>query len=134
MLVIRVDGTAVLGSSARATENRLAFQEIDGTRQIIAVGGPSDWASPGPLPIDAVQVDLIQASARDPSLAPLWWAQFLRFVDAKENRGFMHGLKTHFLGIPVTLEITDAQLRRAVATSLREGRRHGIRLQEVTGE
>jgi hypothetical protein len=130
MLIIRVDGTVGLGSSSGATENRLALQEIDGTQQIIAVGGPSDWASPGPLPVDAVQVDLLQASVQDPALAPLLWARFLTYVNAKENHGFIHWLKTHFLGIPVVLEIADEQLRQAVATALRGSRQYGIRLQK----
>ena len=129
MLVIRVDGTVALGSSAGATENRVVLQDIEGTRQIIAVGGRSDWASPGPLPVDAIQVDLVQASVQDPSLAPLLWGRFLAYVHAKGNHGFIHGLKTYIFGIPVVLDIADEQLRRAVAIALRASRRYGIRLQ-----
>jgi hypothetical protein len=130
MLIIRPDGTVALGSSARGIENRLVLQDIDGTRQIIAVGGASDWGLSGPLPADAIQVDLVQASVQDPSLAPLLWGRFLAYVDAKENRGFMHALKKHFLGIPVALEISDERLRQAVATALRGSERYGIRLQK----
>jgi hypothetical protein len=69
MLIIRTTGTGQVGSSAKPIENRIVWQIVSGSKQIIAVGGASDWASSEPLPADAVSVDLIRASVHDPDQA-----------------------------------------------------------------
>jgi hypothetical protein len=61
-------------------ENKLAWQASAGKKLIIAVGGPGQWAAPGPLPADAVVTNLVTAASSDPELAQLFWGPFLLYV------------------------------------------------------
>lgn len=68
------------GVQSTRFENKLAWQETAGKRLIIAVGGPEQWAAPGPLPADAVVTNLVTAATSDPELAQLLWGPFLSYV------------------------------------------------------
>lgn len=129
MLVVRVEGTSQHGSSAKPLENRIVWRPVPGSKQIIAVGGPSDWVSSEPLPADAVSVDLIRASTDDPAQAKELWSRFLAYVDLKENRGTLHALKRYFVAIPVLVEIADPTLRSAVVASIRNSKAFRVSIQ-----
>jgi hypothetical protein len=85
---------------------------------------------PGPLPAEAVYVDLVQASVDDPGLAAELWGPFLAYVNAKEDSGLVRQLKNYVLGIAVRLEIPDAKLHQAVTIAIRGSKLNRIRLQE----
>jgi hypothetical protein len=69
---------AELKSGLQSTrfEHKLAWRETEGRKLIIAVGGPSQWAAPGPLPADAVVTNVVAAARSEPELAELFWGRF----------------------------------------------------------
>jgi hypothetical protein len=68
------------GVQSTRLENQLAWQESGGKKLIIAVGGPGQWAAPGPLPADSVVTKLVSAATVDPELARSFWGPFLAYV------------------------------------------------------
>jgi hypothetical protein len=68
------------GRQSMRFENRIAWQLVRGQRRIIAVGGPEQWAAPGPLPPDATMIELIDLAIHDRELARVFWEQFLSYV------------------------------------------------------
>ena len=128
MLLINENETFVIGLEDKSVENKIAWRSRSEGKLIIAVGGPSDWCSQEPLPPEAVLTDLVRASLETPKLAEELWSYFLAYVDRKENRGFVHGLKNSFLGISVKLDITEVTTFRAVASAIARSKRYRIRL------
>jgi len=68
------------GAQSMRFENEVAWQESAGKKLIIAVGGPNQWAAPGPLPADAVVTDLVAAATGDLNLAQAFWGPYLAYV------------------------------------------------------
>ena len=128
MLLINENETFVLGLEDKPVENKIAWRSRSEGKLIIAVGGPSDWSSQEPLPPEAVLTDLVCASLETPKLAEELWSYFLAYVDRKENRGFIHGFKNSFFGIPVKVDIADVTTFRAVARAVTRSKRYRIRL------
>jgi hypothetical protein len=68
------------GAQSTRFENKVAWQESATKKLIIAVGGPGQWAAPGPLPPGAVVTNLVPAATLDPELARSFWGPFLAYI------------------------------------------------------
>ena len=120
MLIVGDRETSDPASSARPVryENLIAWIPHGSNRQVIAVGGPTQWAAPGPLPSEAVVTDLVRDSLEDPALAADLWGSFLRYVAWRADPGRWRQFSRQIFGLPVGVAIAHHPTKAAVLKAL----------------
>jgi hypothetical protein len=113
------------GTQSTRFENKVGWMESAGKKLIIAVGGPGQWAAPGPLPPEAVVTDLVAAATVDPVLAQAFWGAFLAYIFRSAKRPWWRrdpllgalGLFKEDVLLQLSDSGTEAAVRSAIETS-----------------
>jgi hypothetical protein len=104
-------------------ENKMAIMEINGQKTIIAIGGPDQWASREPLPVEATLIDLLAISINDPKEARVVWHRFISYMfyqaEASKSVSFAKVFAPFIIKLPVRVCISDPNVKLAVQLAVK---------------